>query len=271
MQLFYFLVLSVALLFASAAQAVEPGTNQPIEQISHRIVRGEKFLAELFDPAMNLLPEFRESKTFWLFHDNYLAAKLLTTSHPALAAKINATLRNYGVTNSGKIEILFDEAPAALPFRAYNLTNVALIDGKQIRTEVVTTNVLRGWENYADLLLLAAIAQVNNHRAEAMSNLNRAAAMWDGHGFNDRATSSVKLYATYKLALYLIAAQRVGVTAPHAKKVLQRLVALQSESGGWITDYNAAGKPIGLANVETTCMALMALKTVSPGAPSKSE
>jgi len=36
---------------------------------------------------------------------------------------------------------------------------------------------------------------------------------------------------------------------------------LHDQSGGWITDYDATGKPLGLANVETTCLVLMALET----------
>ena len=31
------------------------------------------------------------------------------------------------------------------------------------------------------------------------------------------------------------------------------------QTGGWKTDYNLTG-PVGLANVETTCLALLALK-----------
>ena len=45
--------------------------------------------------------------------------------------------------------------------------------------------------------------------------------------------------------------------------LLERLLSLQADSGGWITDYDATGKPIGLANVETTCMAILAIEAAA--------
>lgn len=85
--------------------------------------------------------------------------------------------------------------------------------------------------------------------------------MWDGEGLNDRATKHSGIYATYKLALYLVAAQRSRITPPHQNEALARLLALQSPTGGWITDYKGA-KPVGLANVETTCLSLLAIKAL---------
>ena len=85
--------------------------------------------------------------------------------------------------------------------------------------------------------------------------------MWDGEGFKDAAARHSGIYATYKLALYLIAADRLKITAPHRDEVIVRLLAMQSTDGGWKTDYKE-GKPVGLANVETTCLSLLALQAV---------
>jgi hypothetical protein len=224
------------------------------------IARGEKFLAGLFNPELGLLPEFRGSKSYWLFHDNYLAAKVLDVSHPDLAGIIYATLVRHGVTNSGKIEIIFGEAMQPLPFRHYQLTNLFVTNGMTIRTEVVTPRVLTDWDGYADLLLLAAIAQSKDNPSEARRNFDRAAALWDGKGLADRVVTKNHRYATYKLALYLIAAQKLQLAPPHADEVRARLLALQNPEGGWITDYNESLKPLGFANVETTCLALLALR-----------
>jgi len=44
---------------------------------------------------------------------------------------------------------------------------------------------------------------------------------------------------------------------------------MQAQDGGWITDYKD-GRPVGLANVETTCLALLALEApASPAKPAK--
>ena len=229
--------------------------------IAQRIQRGESFLTNLFDASLQLLPEYKGSSTYWLFHDNYLAAHLLAESRPDLSRRIGSSLKKFGVTNSGKIEIVFDETKKPLPFRTYVLTNVALVEGKTIRTEIVTANILTGWDQYADLLLLACVAQARSAPADARQNFDKAAAMWDTEGFQDPASRHGSRFATYKLALYLIAANRLGVSPPHRGEVIERLLAMQTPEGGWITDYKE-GKPVGLANVETTCLSLLALKTL---------
>src|SRR5882724_4821947 len=232
------------------------------EEISERIQRGESFLTNLFDARLQLLPEYAGSSTYWLFHDNYLAAHLLSRTRPDLSRRIRSTLAQFGVTNSGKIEIVFGEAREPLPFRTYLLTNVSVVEGKTIRTELVTTNILSGWNEYADLLLLASLAQARSAPADARKNFEKAVAMWDGQGLMDAATKhSGGIYATYKLALYLIAAKRLNISAPHRDEVMARLLAMQSADGGWTTDYKD-GRSVGLANVETTCLSLLALRTL---------
>ena len=248
------IVFLVLALFGSTAKGAQG-------DIAQRIQRGESFLTNLFDASLQLLPEYKGSITYWLFHDNYLAAHLLAQSRPDLSQRIRSSLEKFGTTNSGKIEIVFDEATRPLPFRMYALTNVTRIDGKTIRTELVTTNILTGWDQYADLLLLASIAQARSAPADARRNFDRAAAMWDTEGFQDPASKHGRRFATYKLALYLIAANRLGISPPHRVEVIERLLAMQTPDGGWITDYKE-GKPLGLANVETTCLALLALKTL---------
>src|SRR5262249_3243912 len=162
---------------------------------------------------------------------------------PDLARRIRSSLKRFGVRESGKIEILFEEARQPLPFRTYVLTNVAIVEGKTVRTELVTTNMLNGWRDYADLLLLASIAKAGSTRAEAREDFAKAVAMWDGEGFVDAATRSSGVYATYKLPLFLVAAERLKLQAPHREEVLARLLAMQSSKGGWITDYKNA-KPV---------------------------
>jgi hypothetical protein len=45
--------------------------------------------------------------------------------------------------------------------------------------------------------------------------------------------------------------------------MLGRLLSMQRQDGGFVTDYDAQGKPVGQANVETTSMALLALDGVT--------
>ena len=234
---------------------------------SEAVAKGRAFLVDLLDADLGLLPEYRGANVYWLFHDNYLAAKVLKVSHPEIAQAIRKAMEREGTRKSGKIEMLFGEAEKPLPFRQYQLTDVRRAGNKVIRTEVVTGTAFDGWRQYADLLLLACIAEKDP--AAAQQNWNDAIAMWDGKGFLDAAAKHSRHYATYKLPLALIAAKRLAPAARVPDGLLEKLLSVQSERGGWITDYDAAGKGIGLANVETTCLAILGLEAhARVGSPS---
>jgi len=233
--------------------AEEPASTK----LSEAAERGRRFLESLFDPTFDLLPEYRGSEVYWLFHDNYLAAKVLADSNPDLAGKIKGALARFGYEHSGKIEIVFGESKQPLPFRQYELIDVKKVDKKIIKTEIVTETILKGWEGYADLLFLAALAETDPQPAQR--HLEAGMKLWDGIGFNDPATTKLHRYATYKLALALIAARKLKVTLEQKPAILEQLLAMQAKDGGWITDYDAKRKPVGLANVETTSLAIIAL------------
>jgi hypothetical protein len=227
--------------------------------------KGRSFLVGLFDSELGLLPEYRGAMVYWLFHDNYLAAKVLKTSHPEIAQTIRSAMEREGIRRSGKIEILFGEAEQPLPFRQYQLMDVRHTTNKVMRTEVVTGTELEGWAQYADLRLLACIAETN--RPAARQHWEAAVQMWDGKGFLDAAARHDQHYATYKLGLALLAASRLSPPAKVPEGLLDRLLSLQSDSGGWITDYDATGRKIGLANVETTCLSILGIEALAGRRP----
>jgi hypothetical protein len=217
--------------------------------------RGRAFLLKLIHSELHLLPEFAGHHVIWLYHDNYLAAKVLTASHPAEAARITAAMKSHGVERSGKIEMLFGENN--LPFRHYELRDVAKAGAFTIRSEFVTDKLNPDFAGYADLLCFAAIAEPD--AAKARAHLDAALAMWDGTGFKDAAAQHAKIYATYKLALALRAARRFQLSTTALTAMRDRLLKMQAPSGGWITDYKPDGTTHGMANVETTSLAILAL------------
>jgi hypothetical protein len=227
------------------------------------IIRGRKFLAQRFNERVGLLPEYAGSNVYWLYHDNYLAAKVLGLSHPDITRQIEAAIRRFNVVESGKIEILFDEVRHPLPFRHSQLIDVARVGELVIRTEVLTDQRMEGWEAYADLLLFASCALAKPDREQSVIHFRAALRMWDGQGFRDRAAEHLGRYATFKLALAQMAAHRLGKTSELPETLLDYLLKLQAEDGGWVTDYNAVADPVGKRNVETTSLAILALETVS--------
>ena len=219
------------------------------------IQKGRTFLLSLLNPDLGLLPEYRGANVYWLFHDNDLAAKVLAVSHPQTAQSILAAINREGIHKSGKIELIFGEEEKPLPFRQYQLIDVRRATNNVIRTEAVTDRVLDGWEEYADLLLLACIAE--GSQPVARQHWEAAMRLWDGKGFLDAAARHDHRYATYKLGLALLAASRLSPPPEPPRGLLDKLLSLQDDSGGWITDYDAKGKKIGLANVETTCLSIL--------------
>ena len=220
------------------------------------VQKGRRFLLGLVNPELHLLPEFPGHRVCWLYHDNWLAAKVLAPEHPEEAAQIMAAIRGFGVERSGKIELLFGEG--TLPLRRYELRDVTQRGGFTIRSEFTTPEENRDFAGYADLLCFAAIAEPDAVKARA--HMDSALALWDGTGFADAAMKHAGLYATYKLALALRAAQRFGMDSPVLTAARARLLKMQAESGGWITDYKPDGTPDGKANVETTSLASLALE-----------
>ncbi len=237
-------------------------SQEPTEAIQ----RGRTFLVKLFDPDLGLLSEHKNANVYWLFHDNYLAAKVLATSNPETARSITAAIRREDISKSGKIELIFGEAEKPLPFRHYQFVDVRHVGNRVIRTEIVTDRVLAGWQEYADLLLLACIAETN--RPLGREHWDAAMRLWDGKGFLDAAARHDQRYSTYKLGLALLAACHLKPPAKPPPGLVDRMLALQDESGGWITDYDANGKAIGVANVETTCLCILGLEALRQ-APAK--
>lgn len=227
------------------------------------VVKGRSFLVNLFEPDTGLLPEYRGASVYWLFHDNYLAAKVLKGSNPKIAAGIMAAIQREGARTSGRMGLLFGKTNA-WPFRESQLVDVRRIGSKTIRNETESDRLLAGWENYADLLLLASIAEANGgHPSEARRYWDAALRLWDGKGFLDAAAKHDGRYSTYKLGLAMLAASRLSPRGQVPHGMQEKLLTLQDKSGGWITDYDAEGNKIGLANVETTCLAILGIEAVN--------
>ncbi len=247
---------SLAAGFGCAAEGAQPARESSHDQVWTAISAGRSFLSGLRDAELGLLPEFAGHPVFWLFHDNYLAAKVLDSTQPDEAAAIRQTITRHGVTKSGKIELLFGEAE--LPLHRYELRDVATVGKKVIRSEFTMEALTGGVEHYADLLFFTAIAEKDAARGRAAHEA--AMAMWDGTGFRDAVVELASRYATYKLGLALISMQKYGDTAGSRSALVSRLLSLQGSSGGWITDYRADGKAVGQANVETTSLAILGLE-----------
>jgi hypothetical protein len=250
----------ILLVLTAVSLCAPNGRTAPLP--SEAASKGRAFLVNLFEPKMGLLPEYRGAHVYWLFHDNYLAAKVLKESNPKTSGNITWAIQREGAHATGRMGLLFGETNA-WPFREYQLVDVRHMGDKTIRNEIEVNRLIAGWENYADLLLLASIAESNRgNSSAARQHWEAALRMWDGKGFLDAAARVDGRYSTYKLGLALLAASRLSPRGELPQGLQDKLLMLQDSSGGWITDYDAAGNKIGLANVETTCLAILGIEAV---------
>ena len=63
---------------------------------------GRRFLVNLLDPAVGLLPEFPGSNTYWLFHDNDLAVTVFPAPIRAWQTRSGGRFTAAGSPNRGR-------------------------------------------------------------------------------------------------------------------------------------------------------------------------
>jgi len=237
----------------------------------------ESFLLAGYDPNIGLVRESPHDNPnlYWLYSDNYLASLALEKAQPNIADNITQSIASYQaicqIGDSAKWKVLsgqvVDEAVFAMNV---NLSNCTKIDGNEVRSEVTNTNpaiYMNDWQDYADLLLLASINEFNlGNSSEAQNLFAKAQDMFDGTGFQDKAYTNQD-YSTYKLALYLIAAEKLGIAIPAKTEIVDRILSLQDNDltssgyGGVYTDYDSNGEKLlgSDTNTETTSLVLLAL------------
>jgi hypothetical protein len=123
---------------------------------------------------------------------------------------------------------------------------------------------------YADLCFLEAINynnQGNSSKAQSLYGIGHN--KWDGNGYNDSAhvcntfgQTPYNKYATFKLALDMIASWKVYGTQPNNFSTLDGKIAAQQDAttGGVHSSYTASQNQVGSANCETTSLGIIAYK-----------
>ncbi len=245
-------------LLAAAAVAAPPDS----QQISTFITGQYSYDLQLCAEAPIAAPN-----TYWLLNDNLEAAVALAGPSPSKAYGIAAALYQYGYMTNDMIEALHGQGIPWPPHAPSALVIDDSLPDYIIKTEVRDGGEISSWADYGDLVAMRAIALANEgDPAAADSTLDTLFAMWDGVGIDDVVHQSSGIYATYKLALLLIAADEVGKTVPFRSAIEDRFGAQQRADGGIITDYQPDGTPTGDANVETSSLVYVAMQGAGLGA-----
>ncbi len=156
------LVLVMAVI-TSCFEGVQGQTVDPVLQ--GRLSRLEGFLAKQFNPSVGLVgesPDDSITEGYWLLSDNLIAMHVLAQHYPAIAAKINETLKRYEILADGLHEALFG---ALNQFAPYTPT-VKTVEKNTflVRVEVrsnSTGEFQPDWIRYADLLSYGVLSAYN--------------------------------------------------------------------------------------------------------------
>jgi hypothetical protein len=239
---------------------------------------------EQFNQSLGLCREAPNvaANTYWLVSDNLWAWKALSMANEyglsnaaeagATADKIRVKLaelaHNYNLpTDSNGLPksyaheaVIGDVAPP--PYRTE--TDCTLYNGDYVlKTTVGNGTVMSDWDQYADLLLYAALScHWQGNDSGALGYYNNATKMWNetSKGVQDKAFNGT--YDTYKLALLLYTLKVLGQSPAFLSDLVDRIYAQQRKSdGGIITNYLANGTLEGDANAETTSIVIIALLT----------
>lgn len=243
--------------------AVAESTETPsgTENAEPDVAAAVEFLKSLYDPEVGLIAmsdegsmvvsgsEYPFSRIFWVYSDNFLAAKALEPYEPELSRRLEEKLKEYDLPPPGYWEALFC-------FTIPEPPRVAKVDILQMTPEYV---ILSEDHNegpplvgtYADVLIYRAI----NLRDPSL--FLRARSMWDGLGVWDDATEADGLYASYKLALLLIGANVLQVDLRDRGQIEATLWSMQQENGGITTFYDLEGNTVGTASTESTSLAIL--------------
>jgi len=236
------------------------------------------YLIRQFNPELNLRREAPTvaPNTYWLVSDNLWAYKALENYAPEvsnaiksrlieLASAYNLPKDRQGLPISFKHEaVLGDTVPT--PFNV-TVSYTLYSNDYTLKTDIANgTDVMEDWQEYADLLLYAALSKHwEGKEEEALELFNLAKNMWDGVGINDKATRADGKYATYKLALLLYASKVLSVKLEFEEELIEAIWRMQNgTTGGIITDYYPSGEPVDYAdtNTETTSITVIALTYV---------
>jgi hypothetical protein len=240
-----------------------------------RIHDAVEFLENMYNSTIGLCAEAPRvaPNTYWLVSDNLWASKALENHAPeisnAIKSKLTELAETYnlptdaqGLPISYKHEaVIGDTVPT--PFRT-TVSYTLYSDDYTLKTDIANgTAVMEDWQEYADLLLCAALSKHWEGKGEEASALfNMAKSMWDGTGINDTATRADGTYATYKLALLLYTSKVLGEEIDFEEELIATIWRMQDQTtGGIITDYYPSGEPVEYAdaNTETTSITIIAL------------
>jgi len=240
-----------------------------------RLKEAIEFLKNIYNSTIGLCAESPKvaPNTYWLVSDNLWAYKALEKHAPeisnAIKSKLTELAGTYNLPTDAQCLPISYKHEAVIgdtlttPFKT-TVSYTLYSDDYTLKTDIANgTAIMKDWQEYADLLLCAALSKHwEGEDAEALTLFNKAKDMWDRVGINDTATRADGTYATYKLALLFYTSKVLGEEIDFEEELIATIWRMQDQTtGGIITDYYPNGEPVEYAdtNTETTSITIIAL------------
>ncbi len=275
-------LLTVAVLGIVGSAAGQPFVYQYLPSLEGRMQDACRFLSSLYNPALGLVRETKESTVYHISSDNLLAQRAIEPCNPNATQSIRSTLATCCQNGTSKMHEALLEMSIGLPIRTAAVSILAnsssglLFNGIQpsvsgdytVFWEVHNGTGILSPGTYADVASYIGLEHKRRGNqtgvSEMMESLN---VIFDGQGLVDEPYQNGTLaergiYQTFKLALYINLITREGI--PVYPGLVERLLRMQDADGGFRTGYDHAGTYAGtLANAETTSIVLLTLNLLA--------
>lgn len=220
-------------------------------------------IIDRYDSDYGLVSENEYNKKYWLWSDNLLAAQVVKEYNYGVYKNITSTVKhyieNYGLKPHTAWAALIDDDIVADFVPSFNASeSINLVDDIWY-SDYGGNHELRCID-YANIAFLKSIYLYKLNKVEEGKKCFLAAmSTFDGVGFKDKSfIADGSRYSTYKVALWKIASNVTGFGPSYqANDIIARM---QSDEGAVHTFYSMQLVPSGQTNVETTAIAIMALK-----------
>jgi hypothetical protein len=251
-------ILTVALLSISITLLLNLPKNTvvswtPVLNTNRQITLACNYLVSNYNASLRLISETTAHQKYWLYSDNYLASIVVNdrckrTDISGLVSQRLSELPKY----PNQYQVFSMPVAYFNASKDYNLSD-------SIWTTVNNQTGTLSPGDYADIAFLESYyyARWTSNVTGAQRLYDIGATMYNSTGFVDRPFNGI--FQTYKLALYVIVANKLNNTLPYSVVVnLGRMQELTTGGfyTGYLADYSTAGTT---TNMETTSLAIMAL------------
>ena len=257
-------MLSLSSCFAIEAQTI-PATPTPERpNVQPAIDSALAFLQAQYNPTYKLLQESPDigKHRYYITNDNVLAARVFTL----YGIEIDIDLRNQPDNNFIDIALGY-----SILWPPYHHADVVIEQHGEDQILYETHNgpgYFSDWSGFSNLACMAVVNEFNaSHLETARSLYQYQLNKFDGLGWPDLAYQRRDgVYETLGLAWCLYAG---ALLEQPSVEVMGMLLAQQGTHGGFHTHYRAEANQLADPNIETTSMAIIALRTVQQGPPTR--